>query len=108
MNHNHSTTVCIQKSSPGDKKPILRRDNIRPKRRAYDPQDRLVRAIALQAIKDLVSEKPFPPLSLLERETAIMFVNSHRDLYLGLGIPSEKLDTLLATVPPTFPQEVTA
>lgn len=58
----------------------------------YDPWQRLLAAIALQAVVDVVN--PEKCLTSDERWTARAFIRDHRLLYQELGIPQTKLTLL--------------
>lgn len=74
-------------------------DNNIPSRKGHlvpagcDPVRRLVAAVAVQAITDIIR----PPANLPEyhHQTARDFLHRNQDLYLMLGIPYNKLATLL-------------
>ncbi|MCK6629322.1 MAG: hypothetical protein L6R45_29615 [Anaerolineae bacterium] len=71
-----------------------------PSRRArathfYDPWERLLAAIALQAVKDIVRPGKMPWFTPEERETAYWFVGHFPALYTTLGIPRHKINLLL-------------
>jgi len=58
----------------------------------YDPWQRLLAAIALRAVVDIVN--PEKCLTSEERLTARAFIRNHRALYQELGIPQAKLTLL--------------
>lgn len=77
---------------------IAHKSNILPVRKgsnlpeSYDPWQRLLAAIALQAVVDIVN--PEKCLTQDEHLTARTFVRDNRMLYQELGIPQAKLTLL--------------
>lgn len=60
----------------------------------FDPYRRLLAAVAVQAVIDLVNPPAKPVLTDWERHTAFVFVCQHRHLYHDLNISQDKLDFL--------------
>lgn len=59
-----------------------------------DPGRRLIAAVACLAVLDLIR----PPKTLTPRDhySARQFVTEYQDIYLALGIPAAKLETLVS------------
>lgn len=58
----------------------------------HDPVRRIVAAVALQALVDLL--EPHKYLSRLQYRHARQFLLENRDLYIKLGIPRSKVEAL--------------
>lgn len=87
-------TTISNKTGPANFFPA-RRPHARTKYNpsCVDPHKRLLVAIAAQAVVDLLW--PNQKMGQGERAEALAFVLEHRDLYINLGIPAQKLDALV-------------